>query len=247
MVSFDITSLFTNIPLNEVIHIILNKLFHNSSSFYNFSYDLFKSFLEIATHNCFFLFNQSIYQQVDGVAMGSPLGPTLANIFMCHLENIYLQNCPNEFKPVMYKRYVDDTFALFTNKSQAEQFFNYINSIHPNISFTAEHEDDNKLSFLDVLISRTPTHFTTSIYRKPTFTTLSTNFFSAIPYNFKINSIKTLLHRAYHLCSNWSDFHSEIEYLANFFRLNSFPDHLLPKLVNKFLSRINKTTSGHIS
>ena len=52
-------------------------------------------------------------QQIDGVAMGNPLGPTLANLFLCHHETNWLSNyCPLEFKPVLYRRYIDDN--LFT-------------------------------------------------------------------------------------------------------------------------------------
>ena len=60
------------------------------------------------------VFNGQLYDQIDGVAMGSPLGPTLANIFMSVLEKGYLNNCPFEFKSVFYRRYVDDTFLLAT-------------------------------------------------------------------------------------------------------------------------------------
>ena len=47
------------------------------------------------------LFDQQFYKQHDGVAMGSPLGPTLANVFLCYHEKIWLQNCPSEFKPAL--------------------------------------------------------------------------------------------------------------------------------------------------
>ena len=60
-------------------------------------------------------FNGTYYEQVDGVAMGSPLGPTLANIFLCHWEEIWLEKCPLKFKPLYYKRYMDDTFLLFSS------------------------------------------------------------------------------------------------------------------------------------
>ena len=64
----------------------------------------------------FFIFDGKFYEQCDGVAMGSPLGPTLANVFMCHFENIWLENCPAYFKPIVYRRFVDDTFYSFEQK-----------------------------------------------------------------------------------------------------------------------------------
>ena len=54
------------------------------------------------------MFNQELYEQIDGVAMRSPCGPKLANLFLGHYENIWLNQCPSNFKPVHYKRYVDD-------------------------------------------------------------------------------------------------------------------------------------------
>ena len=60
----------------------------------------------------FFVFDEKFYEQCDGVAMGSPLGTTLANIFMCHFENIWLENCPAHFKLIAYRRFVEDSFTL---------------------------------------------------------------------------------------------------------------------------------------
>ena len=72
------------------------------------------------------LFDNIIYQQVDGVAMGSPLGPSLANAFVAHYEQICLNDCPDEFKPVYYKRYVDDIFVLFRSPHHIEKFNEYL-------------------------------------------------------------------------------------------------------------------------
>ena len=73
----------------------------------------------------FFLFNGKLYLQVDGVSMGGCLSPVLANIFMCLKEKEWLQNCPDEFKPVFYRRYVDDTFLLFIHNDQIQKFNQY--------------------------------------------------------------------------------------------------------------------------
>ena len=82
MASFDVASLFTNIPVDETIHIISNHLFANSIYFEGFDRSQFTKLLSLSVKNCHFIFNGRIYQQIDGVAMGSPLGPLFANIFM---------------------------------------------------------------------------------------------------------------------------------------------------------------------
>ena len=61
------------------------------------------------------LFNNKYYKQLNDVAMGSLLGPALANIFICNFESKWLRDRPNDFKPVFYRCYVDDTFALFSS------------------------------------------------------------------------------------------------------------------------------------
>ena len=77
--------------------------------------------------------------------MGNPLAPIIANIFMCNLEKIIFQNEKPNFKPVFYRRYVDDTFAVFTKKDDAKLFLNYLNNLNLNITFTKEMEENNQI------------------------------------------------------------------------------------------------------
>ena len=69
--------------------------------------------LETATGESSFTFDYLLYKQIDGLAMGSPLGPTLSNVFLCHYGKEWLDDCSIHFKPMIYKRYVDDIFVLF--------------------------------------------------------------------------------------------------------------------------------------
>ena len=84
--------------------------------------------------------------------MGSPLGPALANIFMCSFESIWLRDCPNDFKHVFYRCYVDDIFALFSFPDHADKFKEYLSPKHPKINFSIEKDKDGCLPFLDVNI-----------------------------------------------------------------------------------------------
>ena len=163
MTSLDVESLFTSVPLEETIKICCDSLYKNQELLCNISKNQFEKLLRAALSNNYFLFDGSIYQQIDGVAMGSPLGPSLANAFLAHYEQVWLDDCPDEFKPVYYKRYVDDIFVLFRSPHHLEKFNEYLNTKHANIKFTSEKEVNGSLPFLDVLISRNKKGFTATV------------------------------------------------------------------------------------
>ena len=127
MASLDVKSLYTNIPLNETINNYGSDL-HNKN-LYNRKLskrDLFKH-LETATSESFSIFDYLLYKQVDGVARGSPLGPTFANAFLCHYEKESLVNCPIHFKTVINKRYLNGVFVIFSSKEHLQIFVDYMN------------------------------------------------------------------------------------------------------------------------
>ena len=153
MASLDVESLFTNIRLKETINNCVsdlhNKNLHNGKL--NKS-DLFK-LLETATTESSFIFDFLLYKQKDGVAMGSPLGPTLACAFLCHYEKEWLDNCPSHFKSIVYRMYVDDIFVLFSSKEHLQPFVDYMNKQYRCIKFTSETEQNDTFSFLDIKIT----------------------------------------------------------------------------------------------
>ena len=112
MCSFDVESLFTNVPLNESIELAC-KYVYESENRPTFDRKHFRKLLEFATSGVFH-HKDVLYKQIDGVAMGSPLGPTLANLFMAHYERQWMDNCNPEFRPDLYVRYVDDIFCSFS-------------------------------------------------------------------------------------------------------------------------------------
>ena len=120
--SFDTGSLFTDITLQETIDPCAENLFKGKTHVDNLSKGSFRELLTSTMSESLTLFDQEYYKQHHGVAMGSPLGPTLANVFLCYHEKLWLQNCPSKFKLVIYRRYVDDTFLLFRWKHHIEKF-----------------------------------------------------------------------------------------------------------------------------
>ena len=172
--------------------------------------------------------------------MGSPLGPVLANVFLCYqIFKIWLQNCFSEFKSVIYRRYADNAFLLFRLKHHIKKFQNYLNRQHKNIRFTSEIEHENSISFLDIKISWDNNKFTTSVYRKPTFSGVLTNFGNLFPKSYKHNLLFTLLHRAFKLCLNFEIFHQEIDKLRTIFKNNGYPKSFFVDLfIKKYLDKV---------
>ena len=169
--------------------------------------------------------------------MGNPISATFANIFMTHHEKQWLANCPREFKPIIYKRYVDDTFVIFEKEEHINQFYRYLNEQHQKIKFTMEKEENDKLPFLDIMLERNNTNkLDISIYRKPTFTGLGTNFLSACFEKYKMNAITTLLHRAFSITSDYHFIHKEVDFLKDFFKENGFTETIFYRFVRKFLN-----------
>ena len=238
MASLDIDSLFSNLPLNETINIYINKLFENNEFICGLNRKEIFEMLSLTTKESIILFDNIYYSQVDGVAMGSPLGPTLANVFLCHHERKWLEDCPDNFRPVYYKRYVDDIFVLFKKPEHLKLFVNYMNTKHNNIKFTFEAEKDGKLPFLDVNIFREKGNFVTSVYRKDTFSGVYTNFISFIPLEYKFGLVYTLLNRCFCLTSDLSKFHMEVETLKKLFLKNGYSKRFIDTCISKFLNKM---------
>ena len=141
-------------------------------------------------------------------------------------------------EPSLYRRYVDDTFLVFNTSSDMLSFFKWMNKQHPSITFTKEEEQDNKLSFLDVLLTQTTDgSIVTSIYRKPTFSGLYMKWDSFVPKSYKKGLVNSLVFRAWKLCSSYVLFRSEILFVRELLMSNEYPANTIDSIVHRFLSK----------
>ena len=149
--SFYVKSLFTNLSQEETIDIIANTISSDDTNILPIpiSKEVFKKLMIMATQGIF-MYNDKLYKQVDGVAMGSPLGPTIANFFLAHLETVLLKN-KSKSSPALYSRCENDIFAIFEDKQDCFIFLNLLNEQLSNIAFTVE-KSINSLPLLDIEI-----------------------------------------------------------------------------------------------
>ena len=245
LVSFDVTSLFTNVPLQETIKIIAEKAFVDN--WFNVTHNLnitkpdLVQLLEVATMNQLFQFDGKLYEQIDGVAMGSPLGPLMANAFLCSIEEKLDQD--NKL-PEFYRRYVDDTFATMKNVPAAEDFLSTLNSCHPSINFTMELASDNRLPFIGMEVLKKGCKLETSVYRKPTNTGLLLHHQSHVDKRYKKSLLKTMLNRAFHLSSTWESLKSECDHLKVMFTNLKYPDSLIKSTISHFFTSVRSENPG---
>ena len=125
--SFDIRSLFTNVPSAETIRIFANALYGGELIPPEYPKEIFGELMNTATKSVKFSFDNIMYKQIDGLAMGSPLSVALANIFVGYHENKLFESTT---KPFLYHRYVDDNFAIFGSEDDCTSFLDALNSMH---------------------------------------------------------------------------------------------------------------------
>ena len=232
--SYDVCSLFTNVPLAETIETCADALYDGELTPPPFPRAVFVELMQTATSSVEFSFNNIMHRQVDGVAMGSPLGPSLAIIFVGYYEALLFKRVN---KPLMYYRYVDDTFAVFND----EEFFSHLNSLHPSLRFTFEKECNWTLPFLDVLVEKNDHEFVTSIYRKPTFTGQYIRWNSFCPMKRKTNLISTLVHRALVICSK-STLENELSNIRSILMNNGYPEATINTVMTKKINQFRRPT-----
>jgi len=183
-----------------------------------------------------FFYNDKLYQQIDGVAMGSPLGLTLANFFLTNIENKIFEAL-HDFYPKLYLRYIDDIFAVFEDEYSCTSFLNLLNAQHQNIKFTVEHVS-NTLVFLNVEIKINDQGVDTWIWRKPINTGLLLNFNALCPQKWKSGLFFCLLNRAKMICSSVSAYNVELNKLKSIFGSNGYPFGFFDKIAKKKLVRV---------
>ena len=151
VVSYDVKSLFTIIPVKKAVEVAKKQLELDTTLQQRTSLQVNQiiELLDFVLSTTYFVYNDSFYQQLHGAAMGSPVSPVIANLYMEYFANVALNSVDRP--PDIWFRYVDDTCTVL-HVYDIDRFTQHINSIDEHIQFTIEPENDNKMPFLDTCI-----------------------------------------------------------------------------------------------
>ncbi|XP_076069727.1 uncharacterized protein LOC143041604 [Oratosquilla oratoria] len=232
--SLDVESLFTNVPVDDTIDIILNRVYRSDRPMIDIPKDVLKSMLETCTKEApFFSHRGELFGQVDGVAMGSPLEVLFANMYMAHDEEKTFHHQPS---PGIYARYIDD-IIITTNSN--EDVPNLISAFLDNscLTFTHEQSVERRLPFLDLDISKIENGFNTKVYTKDTNIRRCLNAHGECPAGYKRSVAAAYVNRALTHCSSWRETHSELDRIRHLLTNNGFSNQMIEDVIKKKLDQ----------
>ena len=201
--SYDVTSLFTSVPIDPALTII-RYLLEKDEKLNDRTVLSVQNIIELlgfCLHNTYFSFQNKFYEQIEGVAMGSPVSQIVANLFMEDFERKALTSAIHP--PGAWYRFVDDTWVI-QKQAHKQAFLDHINSIDPAIKFTMEGTQGNgAIPFLDTPVTPLADNsLSFKVYQEPTHTDQYLQWKSHHSLSAKYSVIGTLTHRAKVVCTN---------------------------------------------
>ncbi|BES87329.1 Hypothetical protein NTJ_00134 [Nesidiocoris tenuis] len=231
LVSYDVTSLFPSVPPAECKVLVKRKLQETVED--PTIQDEMMTLLGVCIDYNYFCFNGSYYRTQDGLAIG--LSPLLAELFMDNLEQEFIFKTgasPLVKNVLFYKRYVDDSLALWRGSvRELDRFQSFMNSVHPSIKFTTEVEESGSINFLDLTIYKENGGLRFKVYRKATHTDMVIHRTSNHPWQHKTAAFRSMVWRALTVPMEQEAFDSEINIIKQVAVNNGYEETMVDTLV----------------
>lgn len=246
LVTLDVESLYTNIPLESGIDWIVEHYTKTLKDWKRYVIDikpipaaLLKRILEFTLRNCYFTFNGAIYQQIQGLTMGGGSSVQNANIIMYKFfQKFHKENPKNVWA---HDRFIDDLFGIWNRTlDDLNKYFRILNNFHPNFKFTLN-QSTTEIPFLDVNVIKINGGLQTTIYTKPTDKKLYLNFASCHPPHTKRSIPFSQFLRLKRIVSDPTDLIIKANNMAESFKLRNYPETILNGALLK-LRQIDRDT-----
>ena len=238
LISLDVISLYTNVPIT-LINDVINEKWEQLEDTTFLPKPEFLEALEVTLNSTYFQYKDQFYKQVFGCAMGSPVSSVVAQLVMEKLETTVLSSLSIDIP--FFKRYVDDCI-LAVPKNKEQETIDAFNNFNPRLQFTMEVNNNNQINFLDMTLIQTNNKIYTKWYSKPTSSQRYLNYNSVQPKSHKLSVIKGLADRALKLTS--TKYHREaIQKITNILHKNNYPKDLVEKTINSRKRLLNITTN----
>ena len=242
LVSFDVKSLFTSVPVQPAINCVRKILLADPSWALqsSMSVSVIIELLTICLEDTSFKFRGKFYRMTDGLAMGSPVSPIVANIFMENLERNAILTMKD--RPRLWLRFVDDVLAI-VKRTSLPSMLEHLNKQNAAITFTMEVEKDGKLPFLDGEIERENTRLNLSVYRKPTHSGRYLNFNSHHPISAKCSTADALFNRAELITTDATRKDEEFRKVTQELLANDYPSRFVASRLDRAKNRNQQAPS----
>ena len=194
IITLDIKDLYVNLPIQGIIR--ATKFWQNKNIY---DKELIKQtlhMLQTIMKQNYFQYNDKFFQPEKGIAMGSPISSTMAEVYPQYMKETYVKLWLDSKEIIYYKRYVDDIVIIYDqSKTQDGIILHEINKTDNNLQFKMCTKESNTINYLDITIHRSNNNMDISIYRKTTCTDTTIQFSSNHPHEHKIAAFRYYINR----------------------------------------------------
>jgi hypothetical protein len=235
-INLDIKDLYVNLPVQNIFHI--TKFWLNKHNNINMITEQTLHLLKVILKQSYFQNNNQFLPLEKGIAMGSPISNTIAEIYLQFLEEIYIKQWLESKEIIYYKRYIDDILITFEqNKTDEKTIMSHMNNTDKHLEFKLSEEENNSINYLDLSIHRNINSINLGIYRKPTHTDVTLQFSSNHPLKHKLAALNFYINRILTLPITKQAKQQEWKIILVIAQNNGFPMHIIHNLKKKLIAK----------